>query len=225
MAVKLLFKIATRNRPFLLFKSLDFLIKNLSNKIDYNIIISIDIDDKTMCNSNAINTLNEYSNKHNVSYFIGESSSKVDALNRDIGKSNLNWDTLINFTEYTEFVIKGFDDEIRKIETLGYGKLKNNVFSINSINNNGKEIKKLYLMGKNCYNKNGYLYNPKFKSNLYKEELKNNCSKMLESFRLAPLFNYRHSDWNYYMTDDTTKNKMNHWKQDLHTLENILNEG
>ena len=226
MAIKLLFKIASRNRPLLLFKSLDNLIKNLSNNDDYLIIISLDSDDSSMCNREVITKLNIYSKLHNINFFISPSESKVSSLNRDIDKANIDWDTVINFTEYIDFCVMGFDNIIRNMESTPYalGKLKSKVIAIKSINNDGKDHKKIYMVGRNVYNSRGYLYNPKFKSVLYKGELEKLSAKEFNNEPLNPVFNYRHSDWFYYKADDTTKNKMNTWKEDLKTLETINNE-
>lgn len=224
MATKLLFKISTKARPIIFFKNLDMLLSNLSNKIDYLVSVSIDLDDNTMCNMQTINKLNKYAKNYNLNFFIGKSINKVDALNRDISKVDFKWDAIIPITDYMEFCVNGFDDEIRKIETLGYGKLKNNLLSIESINNNGKIKKQLYIMGRHLYKSRGYLYNPKFISVLYKEELEKLKSQINFNSLVKNVFNYRHSDWFYYKTDLVTSSKMENWKKDLQTLELLTNE-
>ena len=107
--MNLLFKYTSRSRPDNFFRGMDSIVNNLANKEDYHILCSFDVDDKDYVNHGFVQRLSFYDN---TSHYFGVSSSKIDAINRDLPLAP-PFDILVNFSDDQIFTQFGFDDIIR----------------------------------------------------------------------------------------------------------------
>ena len=110
---KILIKFATRSRPQKFASCIANILNNANDPNNLLILVSIDADDEAM-----VNIRHTYISPK-VYFIIGRSENKIHAINRDINyfldlDGNFKWDILINFSDDQEFVVKGFDDIIRK---------------------------------------------------------------------------------------------------------------
>lgn len=175
---KLLFKFTTRSRPQKFFKCLDNIIDNLSDKDNYQILVSLDLDDNSMKNNNDIIsklTLDKYKK---VTTYCGYSKNKIDAINRDIGKIP-NWDILINFSDDMEFQEKGFDDIIRKVMS-DYFPNTDGCLHFNDGFTSDKLIT-MSILGRKYYDKFGYIYHPDYIS-LFCDNEQTDVAKILKRY-------------------------------------------
>lgn len=106
---KILIKFATRSRPQKFASCIANILNNANEPNNLLILVSIDADDIPMQNivegSAVVN---------NIHFVSGSSKNKIDAINRDVNECKYDWDILINFSDDQEFVVKGFDNIIRK---------------------------------------------------------------------------------------------------------------
>lgn len=154
----LLIKIPTRSRPVQFFKILDVYYKYLSNTIPYSFLISCDLDDKSMNNSDVINKLKKYPN---LFYYFGKSSTKIEAYNRDMDK-HLNFDILLVTSDDAVPSMKGYDKIIVDLMVKNFPDFDG------VINFNDGYVKRvtntLPIIGKKFYDRFNYIYYPKYKS-------------------------------------------------------------
>lgn len=155
---KILFKFATRSQPDKFFAGLHNIIDNLSNRINYEILVSADKNDKTMYNRSTLNLIAVFEKNYNVKVVWGKSKNKIDAINRDIELVK-DWDILVNFSDDMEFQKEGFDNVIRN-------KFNNHFPDFDGCLhfNDGyrKDIITLSILGRKYYERFNYIYHPSY---------------------------------------------------------------
>jgi hypothetical protein len=154
--MKILFKFPTRNRPEKFFQVLDLYFQLLSNEYDFEFVISCDIDDKTMNNTNVIKKLKTY---RNLTYYFDNNKTKIDAINANLqGKE---FDILILCADDMIPKIAGFDVEI--IETFKE-KFKDGDGVLWFFDGHTKELNTMPIIDKKYYDRFGYIYYPEYRS-------------------------------------------------------------
>lgn len=183
--MKILYKFATRERPDKFFKCLDNIVK-YSNHKDYLILVTADVDDSSMFNDTVISTAKEY---NNVKIYFGNSENKIAAINRDMDFSG-DWDILINMSDDMAFISYGYDTQVI-----------NDFKSFNSLDlllhypdqKAWFAMCTMAIMGKDYYNRFGYIYNPIYKS-LFCDNEQMEVAKKLGRYKYIKkrLFNHNH---------------------------------
>jgi hypothetical protein len=115
----------------------------------YLIRVTCDLDDRNR-------KLEEYCSKNNIQLFYGESSGKVNAINRDMDFVGA-WDILVNLSDDQKFTKKGFDDVIREC-------FKEEDVFLHIFDGNRKDFSTMSIMDLKYYNRDGFIYNPVYKS-------------------------------------------------------------
>lgn len=157
--MNILVKFPTRGRPDLFFKTLDLYYNLASNKNKLFFLISLDIDDKSMCNAEVNLKLLNYDN---LQFIVGNSSSKIDAVNRDMDLLEYDYDIIILASDDMIPQVVGYDDIIRdKMENL-YSDTDGILFFNDGYKND--ELNTLCILGKKYYQRFNYIYYPGYKS-------------------------------------------------------------
>src|SRR6185503_7210045 len=104
----ILFKYTSRSRVDKFFRGLDSIVNNINDN-DYWVQCTFDLDD-VMFNPEIIKRLNSYKN---ISYYFGESLSKIDAINKNLDKLP-KFDILVNMSDDFIFITKGFNSIIKE---------------------------------------------------------------------------------------------------------------
>ena len=139
---KILFKFPTRSRPDKFFLSLDNIINNIADKVNYKILVSADANDTTMYNKEVLTRLKYYMENYNVVPVFGTSKSKIDAVNRDVEKIE-DFDIIIVMSDDMEFQV--------------YGNLHFNDGFV------GSRVSTMSIMGRLFYDLHGkYIYHPSY---------------------------------------------------------------
>jgi hypothetical protein len=155
--MKLLIKFPTRGRPKKFLEVLDKYYKYLKNKELIEFCVSIDEDDKTMNNEEILSKLDEYDN---LSCFIGNSKTKIEAINADI-KEMENWNIILLASDDMIPQIEGYDEIIRE-NMLKYYQDTDGVLWF--FDGNRKDLNTLCILGKKYYDRFGYVYHHGYKS-------------------------------------------------------------
>lgn len=157
MSLKILFKYTTRSRRSNFLRGIDSIIDNLSDKENYHIYTTFDVDDDKMRPLPEI--------KGNHTYIAGTSKSKIDAINRDMDfiNSQYDWQIIINMSDDMVFIQKGFDDIIRKEFTDGSITNLDQYIHFND-GNQKANVSTMHIVGRDYYNRDNYIYNPEYKS-------------------------------------------------------------
>ena len=153
--MKILFKYTSKSRPDNFFRGLDSIVNNLSNKEDYHILCTFDVDDNKYLDEDFINRVNSY---ENISYYFGISTSKIYAINRDISLAP-QWDILVNMSDDFIFTQWGFDDLIRVAFQQNFPDLDG---FIHAQDGNQPRLATMSILGKRYYDMDGYIYHPSY---------------------------------------------------------------
>jgi len=155
--MRLLIKFPTRSRSKKFLEVLDLYYKNLNNIDLTEFCISIDEDDISMNNEEILSVLDNY---ENLTIFISNSKSKIQAINADIEEMN-NWDVVLLASDDMIPQIKGYDDIIRENMKKYYPDTDGVLWFFDG---NRKDLNTLCILGKKYYDRFGYIYHPGYKS-------------------------------------------------------------
>lgn len=163
---KILIKYASRSRNHKFFSGLENILQNLGDLNNFCILVSLDLDDATMNNSETINKLTEYIHKYPEKIIVkfGHSKNKIDAINRDVNeiKEKYNFDILVNFSDDMEFIQHSFDDIVRDKFFCHYADTDGNIYFNDGYV--GDRISTMSIIGRKYYDKFNYIYHPSYHS-------------------------------------------------------------
>lgn len=151
--MKILYKFPSRSRPHKLFKALDNMHAMMMHN-DYEIQITADVDDASMV---AIKDQVEAYKNTFITY--GISTGKIDAINRDMPLFT-DWDILINMSDDMEFIQHGFDLTIIR----DYQQTSGDILMHYPDQKAWFAMITMAIMDHKYYNRDGYIYNPVYKS-------------------------------------------------------------
>ena len=154
--MKFLIKYATRGRPYLFDRGIANIQNTISPNCDYKILVSADSDDATMI---------DYVGKEikNTQIIFGNSKNKIEAINADMDKGITGeWDVLVNFSDDMEFIVSGWDKIIENDIISSFGNL--DCFLHYNDGYVGDKLPTMSIMGKDYYDRFGYIYHPSYKT-------------------------------------------------------------
>ena len=200
MASKIYFKYASKGRIEFFFRGLDSIVNNLSNKEDYFVQCTFDVDDKEYQNPEFIERLKQYKN---VSYYFGISYGKVSAINRDLPFAP-PFDILVNMSNDMVFLVPGFDDIIRADMAASCNDL--DIFLHYPDSHAGERLPTLSIMGSKYFQRTGWIYHPDFKS-VYADNYEMDRAKNLGKyvFLNKTIFDHYHVAWGMAPMDEQYK--------------------
>jgi len=152
--MKILYKYPTRQRPDKFISCLDTYYRLMSGG-DYEFIISIDNDDESMRSPLIIDYL---SKKKNLRAYIGNSKTKIEAINADVEKSQ-DWDILVLVSDDMIPQVRHFDDIIRQYMLRTYPDTDGVLWFFDGY---AKNLNTLCILGRKYYNRFGYIYHPSY---------------------------------------------------------------
>lgn len=153
--MKLLFNFATRSRPEKCLAGLDN-ITQLIKTDNYQIIVTADVDDPSMCNDEMRDKINAYPN---TKVYYGISTGKINAINKNTSLAEDDWQILINYSDDMFFLVKEFDQVIIKAfednfpDTDGF---------VHFFDGNQPRLATLSVIGRVWYERFGYVYHPDY---------------------------------------------------------------
>lgn len=211
--MKILFKYPSCSRLFNFFRGIKSIQDNLNNKEDYMIYATL--DDKDVMDSDDIRGW--MLDIDNLEYNFGESKSKIDACNRDMDKTNTeyDWDIVVLMSDDMVFIQKGFDDIIR-----------NDLKDLDSMvhypdGNQNEKLCTMTIMGREYYNRFGYLYHPDYTS-LWCDVEFTEVAWMLGKYKYNPtqLFRHLHPAWGLAPSDPQYKKteSVELWNKDYEVI-------
>lgn len=190
--MRILFKLTTRSRMQKAYNSIVNIIEKC-NSDNYLILVTCDKDDEAM---------KDFKFDHpNVQIDREENTikTKVYAINRDIEKIP-EWDILVSTSDDMEFVTQGFDDIIRQ-------DFNNNLDQLIHYNdgNQKENVCTLSIMGREYYERFGYVYHPDYKS-LWCDVEAGDVAQMLGKYKYMGdekiLFRHMHPAWGLAESDE-----------------------
>lgn len=189
--MRLLIKFPTRGRKDKFFTTLNKYVENITEK-ETSFLVSLDSDDNSMNNPEVLDKLSKY---QNLKFTLGDSKSKIDAVNRDINPNN-NWDIILLASDDMIPQVKGFDKVIVDLMVKNYPDTDGILFFNDGFKKN--ELNTLCILGKKYYNRFGYIYYPGYKSTWSDNEF-TKVGNILKKQTYIPLviIKHEHPDWGY----------------------------
>lgn len=155
---KILFKYPSRSRPERFFEGMDSIYNNLSDRSNFNVLITLDDDDPSMNNNEVRERIKTYPNAFAI---YGKSESKVHAINRDldvVGEWS-DFDILICMSDDMRYNIFGFDDMIRVDMNFHFPDFDG---LLHYPDQDAKEwLATMYIAGRKFFERFGYIYDPR----------------------------------------------------------------
>lgn len=207
--VQLLIKIPSRDRYEKFFYALNKYYENLSGKCTYHFVITLDQDDPTMNCEKVRQILNTYPH---LSYYYGNSKTKIEAINKDIDK-HLNFDILIATSDDMIPIYYGFDlvilESMHQYFPDGDGVLHfNDGFQ-------GKNMNTLPIMGKKYYSRFNYVYHPSYKSFFCDNEFMLISIKLKKEIYInSILIEHNHPAWHKADKDALFERNLKYYNED-----------
>jgi hypothetical protein len=191
----ILHKFATRSRPEKFLSGITNIISKAHDKQNLAILVSADMNDKTMFNEKVLEQLKPYVEAGYVIPIFGESTSKIHAINRDMEKVSSiekikNYDILVNFSDDMEFIVDGYDEIIREKFTSIYPDLDGNLHF-----NDGfvaDRVSTMSIMGRRYYERFNYIYHPLYQS-LWCDNEYTEVARALNKITYFPTPIFRHN--------------------------------
>lgn len=152
----ILYKFTTRSRPARFKEALKTILDNVQSK-NFMVLVSIDDDDESMQNF----LKNEWQEHPNVVFISGVSENKIHAINRDVELADeyADWDILVNMSDDMHILSPKFEDVVRESFQDG---LDHFLHLPDGYAN--ERIPSMSIMGRDYYNRFGFIYHPSYKS-------------------------------------------------------------
>ena len=198
---KILFKFPVRSRKEKFFSTLEKYYELISNNMNFEFVITMDLDDEILNTADVKRRLNGFKN---LTYFYGNSKTKIEAVNSDMPLGA--WDIVVLVSDDMIPQVKGYDDVIRKDMFDNY-KDTDGVLWYNDGSVNGKLLNTLLIIGRKCYKRFGYLYNPIYKSLCCDAEFMDVANQLKkQTYFDSCIIKHEHFVWGFGEKDELYKN-------------------
>lgn len=157
--MKILFKYPTRARWSWFQKTLSIYYDMISDECDFQFFITLDKDDKRMNNEKVKAFL---SSQPNLTYNYGESKTKIEACNADVGLVR-EWDILVLVSDDMIPIIRDFDKIIVELMTKHFPDTDGALHFNDGCYGKDKTIT-FSIIGRKMYERFGYVYHPAYRS-------------------------------------------------------------
>ncbi len=190
--MRILINFATRSRPKKFFDCMDNIMELISHENEFEVIVTCDIDDKTMCNDEVRNRATSYKN---TKIYYGISKNKVDAINKNVGLSETNWDVLINQSDDFMFLEKDFDKRVCSDMNLYFPDTDGMIHYPDG--SPAKDVLcTMSILGRKFYERTNYIYHPDY-ANVYCDLEATEVGKKLSRYKYIDhqIASHNHPIW------------------------------
>lgn len=152
--MRYLIKFATRGRASKFLQGM----KNIRESIrteDYLIVVSVDEDDNEM-----VAMMPDINRMHNTAGYVGKPWGKVAAINRDVSLY-IPWDILVNYSDDMQLA-NGWSDIVERNVKATWS--DTDFFYHCNDGHVGERLPTMSIMGREYYERFGYIYHPAYKS-------------------------------------------------------------
>ncbi len=208
--MKILCKVTSRGRPQELIKCIDTYLSLCDNSNNTKWLFSFDEDDSTVNNPAFLNSL--YSRIEKPIIILGSSTSKINAINRDVNIYGGEWDILVNISDDQLAEKKGWDTVIINSMPTSLD------YSLWFYDGWQNRINTMEILGRNYYNRFKYIYHPEYKSFYCDNEATEIAVKLNKVVKSDEcIIKHYHYGWmpdTHMKKDETYKKAELTWNQD-----------
>lgn len=205
----ILYKYTSRSRPDKFYRGLISIINNSSSE-NYLILCSFDNNDPSL--SSYLDYLKEINNDR-ITVCLGESKSKIDAINRDINDYSKHWDIVVNMSDDMVFTKDGFDLIIKSDFLQHFPKFDGVMHYPDQ--DAGRKLMTLSILGREYYLRFNYIYHPDYTS-LWCDNEAMEVAMMLGKYKYSParIFDHIHPAYGRCQTDEQYKHTESFYHSD-----------
>ena len=210
--MRLLFKYPSRDRPDWFKETLATYYSKLSGNHTYRFVITLDEDDMTMNNSPMREWLNHQSH---LTYLFGDHRSKVEACNSDMPDDE--WDIVILVSDDMVPLVHGFDDLIVQDMQAHFPQLDGVIKYPDGYRPKEDPIITFTIMGRQFYERYGFLYWPTYKSQWCDNELTDVAIQWGKYFNCADRLGTIRHQWQKHGVDNNYRRDHDLFMKDQQT--------
>src|SRR5574343_313880 len=223
----ILVKYASRSRA-------DRFLAGLQNIYDFTkdheqirVLVTADIDDKSMCNDTMRDVIEAYPN---CKVIYGTSEGKIHAINRDmeiLPDDFKDWSVVANFSDDMRWVFYGWEQIV--LADFGQTFPDYDGFMAYLDPDTKGHLSTLYIAGRKFYDRFGFIYDPCFKS-LFSDNIVEDCDRHLGLYAFENHQIYHHYNSSYGYQDFPADNmyleqQQIGWSVDQKTYHEIIAGG
>ena len=175
---------------------------------------------------NLEEVVNRISSYKNTKVVVGNSLSKIDAVNRDLNEFENKWDILLLASDDMIPQVKGYDIIIKDNMLFNYPDTDGVLWFNDGFQKN--KLNTLCILGKKYYKRFNYIYHPNYRSCFSDNEFMDvgNLLKK-QSYIDQIIIKHEHPDWGYGNPDYVHKNNVSDFHHDYTTYESrkLINFG
>ena len=211
--MKLLVKFPTRHRHHQFLSTLRLYVAKCNQPTRTHFLITLDTDDATMVHANDEIASILVNHPHRIVY--GTSANKIDAINRDMELAGA-WDVLLLASDDMIPEAQGYDDIIREKMKATYPDLDGVLWFNDGYA--GEKLNTLVCMGSQYYKRDGYIYNPAYKSFFCDNEfMETATARKRQTYFPECIVRHQHPANTGGSDDDLYKHNNKYWNEDEKT--------
>jgi hypothetical protein len=222
---KILIKYASRGRPERFFDGMESIYNLCSDVSSIRVLVTADIDDALMNNSEVRERVSLYQNAHII---YGVSNDKIHATNRDMDllpEEWNDWNIIANFSDDQRFNIFGWDKLIwTDFQQVSPG--YSHFMAYLDADTKGV-LSTLFIAGRRWYDMFGWIYDGRHFKSLFCDNLVEDCAKRLGKYHYTGYSIYTHLNPSYgHLPKDPMyeQQQIIGWSEDQATYNRIINE-
>lgn len=210
----------TRSRPSKFWYALNALMHYAADKFQIIYRVVIDDNDKSM-NTPAV--LDRLRTVDGLSFTLGESKSKIHAINRSMVDMHMNWDILVLLSDDMICQVAGWDNMLRAEMNSNFPDSDGVLFHWDGdgrtkIHANGTGLNTMCILGRKYYERFQTIYNPEYISLWCDNEFTEVADILGKQYRSQlVLFRHDHFSNNGTKPDDLMKKTQSFYSQDEQT--------
>lgn len=207
MPHKILYNFPSRERPEKVLACLEN-ITSLGRHDNYQIIVTADLNDPSMCNDAMRDSIQSFPN---TKVLYGTSENKISAINKNVGLADPDWSIICNHSDDMIFIKEGFDLEIIDGFSDGFSGLLH--FPDGFVN---ERLCTYTIMDRLYYEKFGYIYFGGYMS-VFADNEQHDVAKILNAYKYVNkhILEHRHFVHGFGVKDallERTEEKNNYQK-------------
>lgn len=214
--MRILLKCPTRSRPHKVLSTLSSYIRQ-ANRLDMlGIAVSCDADDPSMKNVQELENILRRCAWSRI--FYSDNHSKIEACNANMSEIDWAWDIVVLVSDDMIPQIRGYDDVIRN-HMLARFPDTNGILWFND-GHQAANLNTLCIYGREFYTRQGFIYNPSYKSLFCDTELTDQCRNEYKNIcQYVPycIIRHEHPGTGYGGTDSLYTHNQRFWSQDMYT--------
>jgi hypothetical protein len=215
--MRILLKCPTRSRPERVRKTLSVYRRFANHPELIGVAVSCDVDDDSMKETSELQRVLSGFAWNRIYY--GTNRTKIQACNANMNEIDYEWDIVVLVSDDMVPQIRGYDDVIRNEFLAGFPDTNGILWANDGCQ--GDRLNTLCIFGREFYKRQGFIYNPEYKSLFCDTELTDQCRSQYKNIcRYIPycIIRHEHPGTGFRQTmDKLYEINQKYWNEDMYT--------